>query len=400
MAELTEITGKVMRYYRDNRLLTTLDMLIKNIFLLLRKWFRVGFDRPLTPPATGKPVLIVTHDLGGGAEKYAIMLRESLVKSGVPVVVLKNTVFNAKPVYYTATVYDGHRRQTRYYSSLKSWIDNTVNVKFETVYCNSLIKFDEQYQWLDYLKTFDDPVLPVHDFYSLCPSCNLLDYQNQYCGFRHDCDVCIRKNCSYYDIDIHLWRSKWGQLIHAMRRIICFSESSKEIFCTKYPEARGKIKLIPHSMDYFKVPEPITLSRAPMRLAIIGNISSPAKGSLIVEELARKMAPEPLIVLGEYCGKAEKNIIYTGRFTWDTLPGRMLKYKINIVLLPTVCPETFSYLTSEIISAQYPLVCFNLDTQAEKVRAYHLGATCDVIDAGHMYRTAQELYQKIYGGKP
>lgn len=399
MAEITEISWKVMRYYRNNRLLPTLNMLKNHIMLLLRKWFRAGFDRPLGQTVSGEPVLIVTHDLGGGTEKYAIMLRQSLVKSGIPVVVLKNTVFNAKPVYYTAEIFNGKERKTRYYSSLTAWIKQTADVKFKTVYCNSLVKFSTLYQWIDYLKQFDDLILPIHDFHILCPSYNLLDYKNQFCDSRYDCVVCIRKNRNYYNIDMNLWRPKWAELVAAARRIICFSESSKEIFCGRFPDAKGKVKVVPHSMDYFKAPEPITLSPAPMRLAVIGNISSIAKGSLIVEDLARMVFPEQLIILGEYYGKTEENMTITGRFTWKTLPELMLKYQINVLLLPTVCPETFSYLASEVIRAQYPLVCFNLGAQAEKVGPYHLGAVCDTVDAEHMYLTAEALYHKVYGLK-
>jgi len=397
MAEITEITWKVMRYYRNNRLFPTLNMLKNHIFLLLRKWFRIGFDQPLAKSVSGDPVLILTHDLGGGTEKYAIMLRQSLLKSDIPVVVLKNTVFNAKPAYYTAEIFVGDTRKVRYYSSLNAWIKQTKEVKFRTIYCNSLLKFSTPYQWIDYLKTHDDLILPIHDYHIICPSYHLLDYKNQFCESRYDCVVCIRKNRNYYNIDMSLWRPKWGELVDAARRIICFSEPSKEIFCSKFPQAEDKIKVVPHAMDYFNPPQPITLSPAPMRLAVAGNISSIAKGSMIVEDLARLVFPEQLIIFGEYYGKTEENMIITGRFSWKTLPELMIKYKINVLLLPSIWPETFSYLASEIIRAQYPLVCFNLGAQGEKVRAYHLGATCDTVDAEHMYRAAGELYHKVYG---
>ena len=45
----------------------------------------------------------------------------------------------------------------------------------------------------------------------------------------------------------------------------------------------------------------------------------------------------------------------TGRYTREEIPKLSLEQDIDMFLIPSVWPETFSYTTSEVISMGYPL---------------------------------------------
>jgi hypothetical protein len=46
---------------------------------------------------------------------------------------------------------------------------------------------------------------------------------------------------------------------------------------------------------------------------------------------------------------------------------------VTHVIFPSVWPETFSYLVSEIMKMELPFFCFDLGAQSEKVKNYAKG---------------------------
>ena len=54
---------------------------------------------------------------------------------------------------------------------------------------------------------------------------------------------------------------------------------------------------------------------------------------------------------------------------------------IDIILIPSICPETFSYTISEAMEMGLPVACFNIGAQAERVSKYSKGLVLNKIDA-------------------
>jgi glycosyltransferase involved in cell wall biosynthesis len=50
-------------------------------------------------------------------------------------------------------------------------------------------------------------------------------------------------------------------------------------------------------------------------------------------------------------------------------------------MLPSIWPETFSFVAEELMSMQVPLCCFDLGAPAERVREYGLGRVIRETDA-------------------
>ena len=47
--------------------------------------------------------------------------------------------------------------------------------------------------------------------------------------------------------------------------------------------------------------------------------------------------------------------------------------EIDIILVPSICPETFSYTTEEAIKMGLPIAVFDIGAPAERVKSYGKG---------------------------
>ena len=55
--------------------------------------------------------------------------------------------------------------------------------------------------------------------------------------------------------------------------------------------------------------------------------------------------------------------------------------RINLALFPSVCPETFSYVTEEMIRLELPIVAFDLGAPGERLRSYRNGRLAPDVSA-------------------
>ena len=90
-----------------------------------------------------------------------------------------------------------------------------------------------------------------------------------------------------------------------------------------------------------------------------------------------------------------KNVRVTGPYRREDLPGLLNQHKVNVVLFPSIIPETFSYVTQEIISLECPIVCFDLGGQAEQVRRYELGRIASAMTAESALQAIEELMFRV-----
>lgn len=228
--------------------------------------------------------------------------------------------------------------------------------------------------------------LRLHDFFLISPSWNLLDGRGRYCGVPGKTSTDSvhalppsenTPGCSHY-----AWRENWAKVVAASTRITAFSPSSKAIFQEAYPSSVGKIVVRPHKL--LNLPGP--LSAGGSSLGILGGINLP-KGGGVLLELSRTMSRR-MVVIGELDGRYRlpKPHLVHGRYTQKDI-GKLAKhYDIGAWLIPSVCPETFSFGTHEALATRLPVACFDLGAQAEAIsRASN----------GHVLNCAPEETQKL-----
>ncbi len=333
--------------------------------------------------------LIIDHGLGGGANHYIDESIEKRVKNGEMLILLRYD-FNVLKVY------------TIHFLALdldyKFSVSNSVeifemlsNLKINEIFINSLVSYPNVHEMISeiiYLqeKINSKLVLPIHDFFPVCPSYTLLNQDMKYCEVPNDKNVC--KNCLINnrnefkifekEINIDEWRNSWNKINNLSDKIICFSNSSKDIYLKAYPKCKEKIEVIPHNISgrYNKIYD-TNKKEDRVVIGILGAINE-AKGANIVKDMVSYIDKNNLnikvVVIGQITiAINSKSFAVTGRYDKKELPNLVLKHKITKFFIPLIWPETFSYTTDEIIQMAYPLTVFDLGAPAERVRNYELG---------------------------
>jgi glycosyltransferase involved in cell wall biosynthesis len=110
------------------------------------------------------------------------------------------------------------------------------------------------------------------------------------------------------------------------------------------------------------------------------------KGSNILREIITCIEEEHqsirIVVIGTLDREIDyRKLIVTGRYRKEAIEGYIEDYSVDIVFIPSICPETFSYTTEEAIKMGIPVAVFDLGAQAERVKRYNKGLVISQINA-------------------
>jgi glycosyltransferase involved in cell wall biosynthesis len=322
--------------------------------------------------------LFITHNLGGGTEQYV----NNYLKEHSNVIVVTNLMHKIDIVYKVWNPETGKSFFVMNFSKIfsigfKNIILNSL-VSYHNIpkIINSIIKFKKKFDCnVDYM---------IHDFHCICPKHNLI-YKDFFCNFE-----CKKNNCQFTNdyectnISINKWRKVWKEFLLICDKIICFSSSSKEYIQKIYNLYDEKIKIVPHDMNYVSYSKIKFSSDMPLHLGIVGACGSIPKGKKEIEKLMNMLpAKIPVTFVGtsenEYDIKRE-NVFFLGRYKNGELQKQIEENKITVVFFPSVCPETFSYLISELMQMDIRIICYNFGAQAEKLSLYDKGFICNGVD--------------------
>lgn len=247
-------------------------------------------------------------------------------------------------------------------------------------------------------------ILPIHDYFPLCPSYTLLNNKTKYCGIPQNievCEKCLKNNKNEFKIyeqetNIIKWRNNWNKINDLADEIICFSNSSKDIFSKVYPKYKDKINLIPHDISgqYNKIYSPNQQVNE-IVIGVLGGINV-AKGANIVKDLVSYIDNNKLnakvVLIGEISTPiVSSSFQITGRYDKKDLPKVIKSCNISMFLIPSIWPETFSYTTDEIMQLGYPLMVFDIGAPAERVVKYEKGYVINDISIRAIWNTVQKI---------
>ena len=203
----------------------------------------------------------------------------------------------------------------------------------------------------------------VHDYFMISPSWNLLDENGEFSGLAQTSTDILP-----YPVDpqqVSGWRNHWSDVIDAAQEVTVFSNSSKQIFCEAYPQAPSKIAVRPHEVG--NLPPP--LQPGGQTLGILGGINQ-AKGGDVLQRLATRSGARPMVVIGEMDSRYRlpgPHIVH-GRFQTAEIGTLAKRYGVGAWFMPSVCPETFSFATHEMLATGLPVLSFDLGAQGDAVR--------------------------------
>jgi len=356
--------------------------------------------------------LVFNTILSGGANTY---LHDYLNKlSGVIIIIQSRNLSKSALV----KVYNLPNNVEQIFR-VKLTLANLATLNYKEVIINHLLFMHNTSvavtDLLELVSSVKSPLtIMINDYYYLCPSVNLLDYNNKFCNLPDaaTCNNCLNsfvpQSYAYDYIQLHAisdikkWRNKFYALLDYATKIVVPSVYTADLFCGVYKEFYAKTVAITPSVQPISFHAKNTANATQdttINIAILGKIDA-HKGAYIVYELAQlaitQQLPIRFIVIGNIIPyKRLSNLQVTGQYTQAQLPKLVADYKIHAFIIPSICPETYSYTTEESLSFNLPVLVFNIGAHAPRVASYKYGHVIDKISAVDMLQKIMTLYSAV-----
>lgn len=367
----------------------------------------------LLPKLSGEDrvVIVLDHNMGGGANLY----RRGLVEKGLGAgeAVLLCTYVLPTLDYRLHLLRPGRDEEIFRMSSFLTLTPLMERIAVREIFLNSPVSFDEPLllaEWLVQMRSSRSHprlTMAVHDYFFVCPSFVLLNADNRYCGIPEigECESCLeRHRASFMSLSpptgIGVWRAAWGRCLSAADEVRCFSMSTQGLLSRAYPDiARDRLSVVPHKMDYSPDRRPVLDHGAPLTVGVIGQISF-QKGAGIVADLVglidQATLPVRVVVIGTLdAAVTSSRLTVTGPYRREDLVGLIEAHRANLFLFPSICPETFSYVTEELTLLGLPVVAFDLGAPGERLRSYEQGRLCAETNAQTALDTLLDFHRQL-----
>ena len=351
----------------------------------LRAWLRIS--RPSMH-------VIFDHAMGGGANRFADGLHASLTAQGGAVMYITPVLNELR--YSVGLAWNGWKTSWRI-NDVRQLLGNLEAFDTLDIHLNELVSYDDPLEivrWCTRRRAGsprDSLTLYLHDFHAVCPSWTLMGTDDRFCGIPSlaVCADCLPRNSrhtlGYNGPGLPEWRTSWAALLDACDRIVAFSKASVEILRKAYPALRPEvIELRQHSVDLGGVRPVSGRGGLPLVVAVAGHVSI-AKGALMLKEMAMlardRGMPVRFIVFGTLeQHEPEDPIEVFGEYRQRDLPGLFEKHGVAMAMLPSVCAETYSYVTAEYMAMGVPVAVFPMGAPAERVAGYPKGLVISRLD--------------------
>ena len=253
-------------------------------------------------------------------------------------------------------------------------------------------------------------MLSLHDFYSICPTFNLLDETNTYCGglctsTPGDCTL----QSSWFtgnfprlkNAAVHLHREKIAAGIEVCDALVTTSQFAADLHTDYFPVLKEKLHLIEHGRDL----QWEDFSSAPVagqkvRILCQGNMIA-AKGLVILAQLMRLDRAGRQLFEFHFLGNHEKEAaiseesggVWHGRYEREKLSGYLAKIRPSYAIVASIWPETYCHTLTESWAAGIPVFTSNLGTLRERVEKQGGGWLLDYTSPENWYRGMVEVLE-------
>lgn len=334
--------------------------------------------------------LYFNHNIGGGAAMYLQKRINKSISNGHSNIIVSYDVVGKK--YLFDFKYKNYNISYNF-KKVDDIIGILYKLRIKNVYINELVTYPNLYYLLEKLMKLKEEknikiIMLFHDFYSICPTINLLNYKGCYCNVPSidKCEKCIRKNelNTYYNYESMMkWRSEWGKFLNRCDNIMVFSKSSKSILRKCY-NSLSNITIKPHFVDYIGPIKKEYKSTESLNIGLLGTLNY-NKGLDLIKKILGRIEKLKLnvniILIGSSVEKIQhKNFKQTGEYTTDMIGKLVIENDIDLFFIASIWPETFSYTTQEIINMDFPIASLNIGAQAEKIKLYNKGLILKSLD--------------------
>lgn len=252
-----------------------------------------------------------------------------------------------------------------------------------------------------------------HDYFPVCPSLNLIDAENRFCGVPEleRCRACLPTNphvrrpaedtAGNTVCDVANHRRTWQDFFDLADRHVFFSKSALATMRRAFTLRDDRLRVVPHLVDHVTVaPLPPPAPSPIARVAIVGGINV-AKGSDVLDAMVRLAEEHRLPVLFELFGNIDRQIPSShfhdnGPYEPEQLSARLAERGCHAVFLPSIWPETYCYILDEVVGLGLPVGVFDIGAPAERLRHWPNGFVVAPITP----EAALSALLRVAGGRP
>ncbi|MGU3407085.1 glycosyltransferase, partial [Methylobacterium brachiatum] len=339
----------------------------------------------------GRAVLFVTHSWGGGIQRHIDDMIARLKREGTAVVLLSvdrarnsqvNVSYRSREFVYLPSLDSLYLPRDA--EAVAAFVEQLAP---RLIHVHSLagLRWNAAQALMDLVSGSGRPYAwTLHDFSPVCHRNHLVMPDGRYCGLAPVslCRDCLASDADgYEEPDPAERRATFGRFLAGAARVLAPSADTAGRIGGVYPELAITVR--PHVEADRSVRS--TALRRPgrvRRVAVLGAISA-TKGGLFLQALAtdaqdRKL-PLRFAIVGfsdpALSGGLERaGVSQTGRYAGDDEALDLVwRTSADLVLLPAIWPETYSYALTLGLRTGLPVVAFDLGAQGDRLRAYPNG---------------------------
>lgn len=216
-------------------------------------------------------------------------------------------------------------------------------------------------------------VVSLHDFSLICPRNHLLDRWGAFCGVPHldlICDACVTTET--------ISMSEWRKIAQStLRRADAVVVASRDVL-----DLMGRAIELPDTAKIFYLPPPYgteSMGEAAVKkrerpatghVLIAGRTEAYHKGNLIVQELVHRLVAHGIEVhsIGTAEHRSYPGFNVHGEYRQGELPGLLTEIDPDLAIIPSIVPETYSLLLSELWRANLPVLALDSGAIADRIR--------------------------------
>ncbi|HTQ81348.1 MAG TPA: glycosyltransferase [Thermoanaerobaculia bacterium] len=236
-------------------------------------------------------------------------------------------------------------------------------------------------------------LLALHDFALFCRRPHLFEEPlGRFCEYCRDLPRCAA--CLGGEPDSQRrWREAGAALLTASAAVVYPSQflarTHRELFGPEAWGGQDEARVIPPAQPT-PGPLPGVPPSGPVRhLALVGGVQR-HKGAQVFLELVDRLGPaQPKLRWSAYGGgdpallaalRSRRQVRVRGYYRLGTLPRLLREDRVDLALLPSIVPESFSLVLSECRAASVPVVAFRLGAVADRLEHEGGGLTVPLIE--------------------
>jgi GT2 family glycosyltransferase/glycosyltransferase involved in cell wall biosynthesis len=252
-------------------------------------------------------------------------------------------------------------------------------------------------------------VFSFHDFATICPTIQLLDAEDRFCGGTctdgaADCtpsakwfgEPPVRLRGQY----VHAWRARMAAGLNKCDALVTTSQAARRVITDNFPfVSDGRLCVIPHGRDVGRAQQAsvVPTGGQPQRIVVFGALGR-GKGIALLDEvmrLDRQQGPRfEFHVLGTKTPKWEpqaRAAAYHGPYRRAELPGRLAEIVPSYALIASTWPETYCHTLTEAWHSGIPVLASDIGTLRERIAASGGGWLLDHTDPARWYERMCEI---------